>query len=80
MRRRTARESCGYAVEEVAGYCGISVDTYKNYEKNSGEMIKVIACKLKRLYSISLDLFYVGTEAECHSYNRNNAVKYACRK
>lgn len=49
------RNSAGYTIEEASEHCQVSVEEMKRFENDPGIMPKVIACKIKRLYNISLD-------------------------
>ena len=35
---RAARISCGYTVEEVAEYCGVTIDKLNEFENNCKDM------------------------------------------
>ena len=61
---RVARISCGYTEEEVTRYCGISVDKLRDFEKDCREMPITVACKMAKLFKMSLDQIYIGPEAE----------------
>jgi len=52
---RAARESRGYTAEEVARCLGISISVYIAYERVPGTIPKIIACKIKKMYDISLE-------------------------
>lgn len=77
---RAARVSCGYTEEEVAGYCGIRVGVLEKYEKNTVLIPVEVLSKISVLYNVPMALVFIGTEMKCFKNNRNNALKYACRK
>ena len=56
---KTARELSGYTVEEVAKQCGVSIVQMEAFEREPGEIPKVMACKIKKMYKISLDLLEI---------------------
>ena len=49
------RNAAGYTIEEASEHCEVSVEEMKRLENDSGEMTKAIACKIKKLYGVSLD-------------------------
>jgi len=67
---RAARLSCGYTPEEVAKHCGITVKAYEKIEKDSGKVKLGILLGLLKLFGVSADLIYFGTEADCIKHNR----------
>lgn len=77
---RAARVSCGYTVEEVAEYCGIKTGVLEKYEINTALIPVEVLSKVSALYNVPLVLIFIGTEMKCFKNNRNNALKYACRK
>ena len=58
---RDARISSGYTVEEAARLCGVTVEAYNAYENDAGIIPKNTACKIKKMYHISLDLIYFSS-------------------
>ena len=67
---RAARISCGYTVEEVAEYCGVTTRVLNDLEIDSGQMQFLLMQKLTNLYRVPLDLVYFGTEVDCIKRNR----------
>ena len=57
---RMARELSGYTVGEVSRHCHVSIVEMGRLENDPGEMPKVVACKIRRLYGISLDSLCIG--------------------
>ena len=74
---RTARNSCGYAEEEVAKYCCISVDTLLEHEADSKWMSLSLICKILTMYGTSSSLIHFGTEADCIEYNKSRMAKWS---
>jgi len=56
---RTARELSGYTVEEAARHLEIPINTYIAYENDPGVIPKVIACKIKKMYNVLLELIEI---------------------
>ncbi|WP_407310431.1 helix-turn-helix transcriptional regulator [Desulfosporosinus sp. SB140] len=56
----SARTVCGYTQEEAARHCGVSPIIIEKYEKDCTDMPINLACKISRLYDISLDDLYIG--------------------
>jgi len=49
------RESCGYTLNEVAEYCGTTVEAVKEMEDSPGDIMASMAMKLRALYGIPID-------------------------
>lgn len=58
---RDARILSGYTVEEAARICGVTTEAYNAYENDAGIIPKNTACKIKKMYHISLDLIYINS-------------------
>ena len=71
---RTARELSGYSMEEVAGFCGVTVEDVKRYENDTRKMPFDLAKKAKRLFHINIEQIYLGLESECAN---NDCLKRA---
>lgn len=67
---RVARELNGYTKEETAQYCGVSTNTINELENNSGQVAYELLLMILKLYSVSPELIYFGSEAECIKHNR----------
>jgi len=52
---RAARELSGYTIEEAAGYCGVSVDSYREIENDFSKAPARVAYAVRSLLKISLD-------------------------
>lgn len=48
---KAARELSGYTLEEVAEYCGVTVDELNKIEKDSNFLTVNIMLKIKKLYN-----------------------------
>jgi len=59
-----ARKLSELSVEEVAGYCGITAEDVKRYEKDTRKMPFDLAKKAKRLFHINIEQIYLGLESE----------------
>jgi len=69
---RTARELCGYSLEDVSEYCGVAISAFEKYEKNT-ELIPIkVLSKIKLLFNVPLGLIYIGNESECVAHNKEN--------
>jgi len=60
---KEVRESSGYSAEKAAEKLGILIEVYNNYENDPGQIPKVVACKIRRMYGISLDSLCIGVIA-----------------
>ncbi len=56
---QSARELSGYSIEEIANYCGLTEDCYREYEDDFGKTPARIAHAIRTLLSISLDSIYI---------------------
>jgi DNA-binding XRE family transcriptional regulator len=54
-----AREMSGYTLDEAAEYCGVSTEQMEAFEREPGEIPKNVACKIKKMYNISLDIIEI---------------------
>ena len=52
---KMAREMSGYTVEEVAEFCGVTTDCYREYEADFGKAPAGIAYAIHSLLKVSLD-------------------------
>ena len=56
---RSARESSGYSIKEIANHCGLTEDCYREYEDDFGKTPARIAHAIRTLLRISLDSIYI---------------------
>ena len=56
---RSAREVSGYSIEEIANHCGLTEECYREYEDDFGKTPARVAHKIRTLFRISLDSFYI---------------------
>jgi transcriptional regulator with XRE-family HTH domain len=81
---RAARISCGYSLKDVAGYCNVSENTIRRYEKDSTDLPLQLILKLSLFYGVSFDLIYAGPEADSFKHNRevahNREIEYSRKK
>ncbi len=67
---RTARELCGYTIEDILKYSKLSLEACMELEGNT-ELLDVSHLRMiKKLLPISLDLIYIGKETDCINHNR----------
>lgn len=52
---KQVREACGYSIEEVANYCGITEEEYVKYGKDFEDTPARIAYAIRSLFKVSLD-------------------------
>ena len=72
---RAVRISCGYTLWEAAKECGVSKKTLRKYEKDSSNIMFSLMLKLRKLYDIPADYFYLGSESDCIEHNRARSMK-----
>ncbi|EGW36446.1 helix-turn-helix transcriptional regulator [Desulfosporosinus sp. OT] len=61
---RAARIASGYTIEQVASHCSVESNTIKRFENDCTEMPIDLACKVSKLYNISLDDLFIGKQKE----------------
>lgn len=67
-RLKGLRDVLDVRAEDVAGLCGVSLDTYYNMEEGSGELSISNLQKISKRYGISLDVLLFGEEPRMSSY------------
>ena len=71
---RAARISCGYTVEEVAEYCGVTTDKLNEFENDCKGMPISIGLKISNLYNLPPSAIFIGSETEYISGHRKIAI------
>ena len=75
---RAARVMCGYTVGEVAESCGVSVEEYEGYERDTRGVPMSTACKLADIYGASWNWLFIGLELDAIRINRVAACTQLC--
>jgi DNA-binding XRE family transcriptional regulator len=57
---RDARELSGYSIKEIANYCSLTEDCYREYEDDFGKTPARIAFAICSLLKISLDRIHIA--------------------
>lgn len=57
-----ARIACGYTIEQVANHCRVESNIIREFEVDCTEMPIDLACKVSKIYDISLDDLYIGKQ------------------
>jgi len=70
---RSVRISHGYSMEEVAEYCGVSIETINELEIDPCRITYNLLENIQTFYGVSLDDIFIGSETDCIKHNREIA-------
>jgi len=68
LRIKELREICDYSEEEVAAHVGVSVETYREYEKTGKDIPINTIFQLSRLYKVDMSEILTGVSAKLNTY------------